>query len=101
MLARRSAAVPAPPRSARTRLASVSLSLLLAAIASGANAHAQDDGGRPPGFALPKVEYPETEYEWDLAIQGDIITYTFPVKNTGDAILRILRVQSNCGCTTP
>ena len=63
-------------------------------------AFAQDGGEPPSGFSLPKAEFPETEYQWDLATQGEVLTHTFPVRNTGTAPLKILRIQSNCGCTS-
>ncbi|MGA1780710.1 MAG: DUF1573 domain-containing protein, partial [Planctomycetota bacterium] len=62
-------------------------------------AFAQDGGEPPSGFSLPKAEFPETEHQWDLATQGEVLTHTFPVRNTGTAPLKILRIQSNCGCT--
>lgn len=62
---------------------------------------AQEKPDEPIGFSLPKLEVPETEYEWETVLQGAVVTYTFPILNVGSAPLKILRVQSNCGCTTP
>jgi hypothetical protein len=59
-----------------------------------------DEPPTPPAFPLPKIEVPRLEFEWGEVIQGAVITTIFPIHNRGTAPLKILKVTSNCGCTS-
>ncbi len=90
------------PTSSRTQAILFLLAILyLSAAARGPVFGQEEKKDEPIGFPLPKIEVPETDFEWEKVLQGAVITYSFPVKNVGNAPLKILRVQSNCGCTTP
>ncbi len=54
----------------------------------------------PSPFPQPKIEFPETQYEWETVLQGQVMKHSFRVLNRGDAPLKILRINSNCGCTS-
>ena len=78
--------------------AMIVFAVIVFGLVSGSATAADDE---PIGFPLPKIEFPEMEYEWEKRLQGDIVTHRFKVRNVGNAPLKILRVRSNCGCTTP
>lgn len=48
---------------------------------------------------LPVMTFTETVHNFGNMVQGEIGKYKFHFKNTGDADLRIKRVQTTCGCT--
>lgn len=47
----------------------------------------------------PRIELPETTHDFGTVTEGDKVSHTFTVKNTGKAPLVIKRVRSSCGCT--
>lgn len=47
------------------------------------------------------VEYTNTRFDFGTLIQGEKVSYTFKLKNTGDKPLLISDVHSSCGCTVP
>jgi len=50
---------------------------------------------------LPKIEFEKEIYDFGKVIQGEIVTYGFKFKNTGNADLVIAQVKTSCGCTVP
>ncbi len=48
----------------------------------------------------PVMVLPETDWSWDDVMQGDKVSHTFVVKNTGEGVLRITQVKPGCGCTS-
>jgi len=50
---------------------------------------------------LPKIEFEKEIHDFGKVIQGEIVTYGFKFKNTGNADLVIAQVKTSCGCTVP
>ena len=48
---------------------------------------------------LPRIYFPETQYDFGEVKEGDIVTHTFNFINQGDAILNIGDIKTSCGCT--
>lgn len=48
----------------------------------------------------PKLFIGSLEYSFGKVTAGTPLTYTFKVKNIGDADLEIKNVEPSCGCTT-
>lgn len=48
----------------------------------------------------PRISVPESEYNFDTALEGEKVVHTFVVRNTGDAPLEITKIKTTCGCTT-
>jgi hypothetical protein len=56
----------------------------------------------PPLFAdtptstqgTPRITIPEPVYQFDPAIEGDVIIHEFTISNTGTAPLEILKIQT-------
>lgn len=56
----------------------------------------------PPLFAdtptstqgTPRITIPEPGYQFDPAIEGDVIIHEFTISNTGTAPLEILKIQT-------
>ncbi|MCA1785031.1 MAG: DUF1573 domain-containing protein [Desulfobacteraceae bacterium] len=42
----------------------------------------------------PRIIIPEPSFQFDPAIEGDVITHEFTIRNTGTAPLEILKIQS-------
>ncbi len=51
--------------------------------------------------AQAKVVIPETTHDFGEVLQDKDLGYTFTVKNTGKAPLKILEVDPDCACTVP
>jgi len=47
----------------------------------------------------PKITIEQTEFDFGNVTEGDKLTHTFEIKNTGTAPLVIDRVRTSCGCT--
>lgn len=54
-----------------------------------------------PEGPLPAFSFEKTEHDFGTIKEGDIVSYTFKFKNTGEAPLIISKVQPSCGCTAP
>lgn len=50
-------------------------------------------------LAGPRLTVVEPIKDFGTVPKGDVLTYKFPIKNTGDEDLEILRVSPACGCT--
>lgn len=48
----------------------------------------------------PKIEISPASFDFGQVGFGQILNYTFLVKNTGKEILEIKRIGTSCGCTT-
>jgi hypothetical protein len=42
----------------------------------------------------PRITIPDPSYQFDPAIEGDVVTHEFTLINTGNAPLEILKVQA-------
>ncbi len=43
----------------------------------------------------PKISFPEISYDFGTINQGEIVSHTFVVKNTGDAPLELIRAKGS------
>jgi LEA14-like dessication related protein len=68
-------------------LAVISL-VLLGTLATGA-----------PAAAAPRVEVPETTFDFGKVYEDKELVHTFTINNTGDAPLRIKGIDPDCDCT--
>lgn len=79
----------------KTRIAMKKIAVLLAALLSlapMASAGAQE----------AVIAADTTSHDFgDISEQGGDVSYTFTVRNAGDAPMIITRVVASCGCTTP
>lgn len=53
-----------------------------------------------PCAAAPRADAPELEFRFGLAVEGDVVTHTFLLRNAGDSPLSVLDIVTECGCTT-
>ncbi len=56
---------------------------------------------KKPEGPLPQFEWEATEHDFGTINEGDVVTYTYKFKNTGQAPLIIENVRPSCGCTAP
>ena len=49
--------------------------------------------------AAPKIQFKETEYDFEKVERGTKVTHYFEFKNVGDEPLHINQVRATCGCT--
>jgi hypothetical protein len=54
-----------------------------------------------PEGPLPVIEFDKTSFDFGAISEGQKVTHTYQVKNTGDAPLIIQNAQPSCGCTVP
>lgn len=54
-----------------------------------------------PEGPLPVAQYAETDWDFGTIKEGDKVSHTYKVKNTGEAPLIIQDVKPTCGCTAP
>jgi hypothetical protein len=54
-----------------------------------------------PEGPLPVLNFPETEFDFGVIKEGDVVEHTFAFTNTGEAPLIIQNAQPSCGCTVP
>jgi hypothetical protein len=50
--------------------------------------------------ALPRITCDAKNFEFSRVLEGQIVTHTFVINNTGDAILQISNVKTGCGCSS-
>jgi hypothetical protein len=48
---------------------------------------------------LPKIYFPETQYDFGTVKEGTIVSHTFKFINKGKATLDISNIKTSCGCT--
>src|SRR5258708_18893302 len=54
-----------------------------------------------PEGPLPVIEFDKTSYDFGAIKEGQKVSHTYQVKNTGAAPLIIQNAQPSCGCTVP
>jgi len=54
-----------------------------------------------PTGPLPVIEFGTTDHDFGTVAEGQKVSYTYTVKNTGAAPLIIQNAQPSCGCTVP
>lgn len=54
-----------------------------------------------PEGPLPVIAFETTDHDFGTINEGQKVTYTYKVKNTGEAPLIIQSAQPSCGCTVP
>lgn len=54
-----------------------------------------------PDGPLPVIQFETTEHDFGTITEGEKVTYTYKLKNTGDAPLIIQDAKPSCGCTAP
>lgn len=54
-----------------------------------------------PSGPLPVIEFGTTDHDFGTVTEGQKVSYTYTVKNTGAAPLIIQNAQPSCGCTVP
>lgn len=42
----------------------------------------------------PRITIPDPSYQFDPAIEGDVVTHEFTLINSGNALLEILKIQT-------
>jgi hypothetical protein len=47
------------------------------------------------------MDFETTEHDFGTIKEGDVVEYTYAIKNTGEAPLIIQSAQPSCGCTVP
>lgn len=52
----------------------------------------------PSGLGV--LTFTEQFHDFGKVTEGDIIQHSFPFKNTGQGVLRIIKTETSCGCTT-
>lgn len=54
-----------------------------------------------PEGPLPTIEFNTTDHDFGTVDEGKKVSFTYKVKNTGQAPLIIQNAQPSCGCTVP
>ncbi len=54
-----------------------------------------------PEGPLPAIAFETTDHDFGTINEGEKVTYTYKLKNTGDAPLIIQDAKPSCGCTVP
>lgn len=54
----------------------------------------------PADTPVPRLDMPNSSYDFGEIYEAWDVTHTFAVQNTGDADLRIVNLVTSCGCTT-
>lgn len=54
-----------------------------------------------PEGPLPVAAFGKLEHDFGTIKEGQVVEYTYAVKNTGEAPLIIQNAQPSCGCTAP
>lgn len=54
-----------------------------------------------PAGPLPIIQFETTDHDFGTVAEGQKVSYTYSVKNVGEAPLIIQNAQPSCGCTVP
>jgi len=54
-----------------------------------------------PDGPLPVINFEKTDHDFGTITEGQKVSYTYKVQNTGEAPLIIQSAQPSCGCTVP
>ena len=52
-------------------------------------------------ISLPIIYMSEDDFNFGEVLQGELVTYDFKIKNTGNSNLLIADARGSCGCTVP
>jgi hypothetical protein len=66
-----------------------------------ANPVIQPPAETKPEGPLPVAAFGKLEHDFGTIKEGQVVEYTYTVKNTGEAPLIIQNAQPSCGCTAP
>mgnify|MGYP003481507863 CR=1 FL=1 len=55
---------------------------------------------KPEGL-LPVINFERTDHDFGTITEGQKVSYTYKIQNTGEAPLIIQSAQPSCGCTVP
>lgn len=50
---------------------------------------------------LARIRFEESEFDFGVATEGDVVKHSFKFTNVGKVPLTILKCRSSCGCTIP
>lgn len=50
---------------------------------------------------MPEFKFEVTRHHFGEIKEGDVVSFSFPFKNVGEADLVIMDVATSCGCTSP
>jgi hypothetical protein len=62
---------------------------------------AQAAPDQKPEGPLPVINFERTDHDFGTITEGQKVSYTYKIKNTGEAPLIIQSAQPSCGCTVP
>lgn len=51
--------------------------------------------------AMPEFKFEVTRHHFGDMKEGEVVSFSFPFKNVGEADLVIMDVATSCGCTSP
>ncbi len=49
----------------------------------------------------PDIKFEQKTYDFGIIQRGDKVSHTFNFKNEGQALLKIKKIKTSCGCTVP
>ncbi len=84
-----------------SRLAQVESNKAAAPTVASATPEAAPAVEEKPEGPLPTMEFSTTDHDFGTVDEGKKVSYTYKVKNTGQAPLIIQNAQPSCGCTVP
>ncbi len=84
-----------------TRLAQMEGSKNTAATPTATTAPEATQVDEKPEGPLPTIEFNTTDHDFGTVDEGKKVTFTYKVKNTGQAPLIIQNAAPSCGCTVP
>ncbi len=84
-----------------SRLAQVESNKATAPTVASATPEAAPAVEEKPEGPLPTMEFSTTDHDFGTVDEGKKVSYTYKVKNTGQAPLIIQNAQPSCGCTVP
>lgn len=56
---------------------------------------------QPATGKFPAMKFETPKHDFGNLKEGDVVTYIYKFKNTGDAPLVITKIRASCGCTVP
>jgi uncharacterized cupredoxin-like copper-binding protein len=55
--------------------------------------------GVKDSLLAPQLYFSETQHDFGIVKEGQVVDYTFKFKNTGKGMLEVKNVSTSCGCT--